>query len=156
MTSLWPNDYIIFTFYYILSIRTSNLTTFVKKVFKLDALFGLWQNDCFVTKWLQEGGGYGMVTPFFFLIFVLVGLKEACMSNFSFLGSFSGTSPGRADAGYFKIKAKSAQLSWILGWAWQKSMIIVVPSSERLTAWSSTLGPKRREKVNDYSGTIVW
>jgi hypothetical protein len=38
----------------------------------------------------------------------------------SFLGSFSGTSPGgraggQADAGFFKIKANSAQLSWIWG-----------------------------------------
>ena len=40
--------------------------------------------------------GGGEVTPFLFLIFVLVGLKEACMLNFSFLGSFSGTSPGAA------------------------------------------------------------
>ena len=62
---------------------------------------------------MTAGGGVGGNT-IFFLIFVLVGLKEACMSNFSFLGSFSGTSPG-AGAGYFKIKAKSAQLSWILG-----------------------------------------
>ena len=68
----------------------------------------------------------------------------------------------------------------------KKSMIIVVPSSDRLTAWSSTLRPikqwwmflgpaccdtdlflkmaverkrkeeEKREKVNDYSGTIVW
>ena len=53
---------------------------------------------------------------FFFLIFVLVGLREASMLIFSFLGSFSGTSPGGlAGAGYFKINAKSAQLSWILG-----------------------------------------
>ena len=62
---------------------------------------------------MTAGGGGG--NTIFFLIFVLVGLKEACMSNFSFLGSFSGTSPGgRAGAGYFKIKANSVQLSWIL------------------------------------------
>ena len=30
--------------------------------------------------------GGGQVTPIFFLIFLLVGLKEACMPNFSFLG----------------------------------------------------------------------
>ena len=30
--------------------------------------------------------GGGQVTPIFFLIFLLVGLKEACMLNFSFLG----------------------------------------------------------------------
>ena len=41
---------------------------------------------------MTAGGGGG--NTIFFLIFVLVGLKEACMSNFSFLGSFSGTSPG--------------------------------------------------------------
>ena len=59
---------------------------------------------------MRGGGG----TPIFFLIFVLVGLKEACMSNFSFLGSFYGTIPGagvQADIGYFKIKANSDQLS---------------------------------------------
>ena len=55
---------------------------------------------------MTAGSGGG--NTIFFLIFVLVGLKEACMSNFSFLGSFSGTSPGgrpggRAGAGYFKI-----------------------------------------------------
>ena len=38
----------------------------------------------------------------------------------------------------------------------KKSMIIVVPSSDRLTACTATLGPKKkRKKVNDYSGTIV-
>jgi hypothetical protein len=38
------------------------------------------------------------VTLIFFLIFLLVGLKEACMPNFSFLGSYFTTSPdGRAD-----------------------------------------------------------
>jgi hypothetical protein len=42
----------------------------------------------------MTAGEGGEVTPFFF-IFVLVGLKEACMSNFSFLGRFSGTSPGK-------------------------------------------------------------
>ena len=30
--------------------------------------------------------GSGQVNPIFFLIFLLVGLKEACMPNFSFLG----------------------------------------------------------------------
>jgi hypothetical protein len=40
----------------------------------------LWQNDC------RRG-----VSPIIFFIVVLVGLKEACMLNFS----FSGTSPGQ-------------------------------------------------------------
>ena len=31
-------------------------------------------------------GGGGQVTQILFLIFLLVGLKEACMPNFSFLG----------------------------------------------------------------------
>jgi hypothetical protein len=58
---------------------------------------------------MTAGGG----DPIFF-IFVLVGLIEACMSNFSFLGSFFVTSLGQpADAGYFKSKANSPQLSWI-------------------------------------------
>ena len=39
----------------------------------------LWPNDC--------RGREGQVTPIFW-IFLLVGLKEACMPNFSFLGSF--------------------------------------------------------------------
>jgi hypothetical protein len=46
-----------------------------------------------VTKWLfcdqiTGGGGWPADISFFFFIFLLVGLKEACMPNFSFLGSF--------------------------------------------------------------------
>ena len=37
------------------------------------------------------------MTPILFVIFLLVGLKEACMSNFSFLGCYFTTIPdGRA------------------------------------------------------------
>ena len=99
-----------------------------------DEMTVLWRNDC----WRGGGGN----TIHFFFIFVLVGLKEACMSNFSFLGSFSGTSPGGlAGAGYFKIKAKSAQLSWILGWAWQYMYVIlgsfISNKARKIAIWSS-------------------
>ena len=48
-----------------------------------------------------------------FLIFVLVGLKEACMLNFSFLGSFSGTSPGRVlDISKLRLTQSSLAGSW--------------------------------------------
>jgi hypothetical protein len=40
--------------------------------------------------------GGGGLPNFLLLIFVLVGWKKADMSNFSFLGNFSGTSPGQA------------------------------------------------------------
>ena len=43
---------------------------------------------------MTAGGTGGGGNTIFLLIFVLVGLKEACMSNFSFFGSFSGTIPG--------------------------------------------------------------
>ena len=56
----------------------------------------------FIFMCIREGlvGGWPQL-----LIFVLVELKEACTSNFSFLGSFSGTSHWRS--------------GWIRGWAWQ-------------------------------------
>ena len=62
------------------------------------------------------GWGEGEERPFYF-IFVLVGLKEACMSNFSFLGSFSGTSPGRAggrvlDFSKLRLSQPSLAGSW--------------------------------------------
>ena len=47
MAGLWPNDCIIFVFYYIFLVFTSNLTTFVKKVFELDVLFKLLWNYSF-------------------------------------------------------------------------------------------------------------
>ena len=57
-----------------------------------------------------EGGGH----QYFFLIFVLVGLKEACMSNFSFLGSFYGTSPGGRVLDISKLRLTQPSLagSW--------------------------------------------
>ena len=68
---------------------------------------------------MTAGGGGGGATPFFFFTFVLVGLKEACMSNFSFLGSFSGTFPGGGWGWVvgekLKIKLNSAQLELDLG-----------------------------------------
>ena len=52
------------------------------------------------------------------MIFVLVGLIEACMSNFSFLGSFSGTSPGRAGGQMLDIsKLRLTQPSLAGSWA---------------------------------------
>ena len=54
MTVLWPNDCIIMSYYYILSIIISNVITFVKEVFWLDVLFRfdemtvLWPNDCII------------------------------------------------------------------------------------------------------------
>jgi hypothetical protein len=42
----------------------------------------------------MTAGGGGAGDPNFFLIFLLVGLKEACMLNFSFLGSYFTTIPG--------------------------------------------------------------
>ena len=36
MTVLWPNDCIIMSYYYIVSIKISNVTTFVKEVVWLD------------------------------------------------------------------------------------------------------------------------
>ena len=53
MTVLWPNDWIILSFYYVLTIRVLNVTTFVKEVFWLDVWFRLWRNGCFVTKWVR-------------------------------------------------------------------------------------------------------
>ena len=51
MTVLWPNDCIFLSFHYILSTRISNVITFVKEVFWLDAgldcdeMAVLWPND---------------------------------------------------------------------------------------------------------------
>ena len=61
---------------------------------------------------MTAGGGGG--NTIFFLIFVLVGLKEACMSNFSFLGSFSGTSPGGRVLDISKLRLSQPSLagSW--------------------------------------------
>ena len=52
---------------------------------------------------LAPSFAFRQVTPIFVLIFLLVGLKEACMPNFSFLGSFFTASPdGRAAGGINK------------------------------------------------------
>ena len=48
------------------------------------------------------------MTPIFFLIFLLVGLKEACMLNSSFLRSFFTTSPG---GGLEELKIRLTQSS---------------------------------------------
>ena len=47
MTVMWPNDCIILSFYYILSMRIWNVRPFVKEVFWLDAWYRLWWSDWF-------------------------------------------------------------------------------------------------------------
>ena len=52
MTVLWPNDCMNISYYYILSIRMSNVTTLVKEVFDwmcsldCDEITALQPNDC--------------------------------------------------------------------------------------------------------------
>ena len=51
ITVLWPNDCVILSFYYILSVKISYVTTFVKEVFWLNALFRL---DKITVLWPNE------------------------------------------------------------------------------------------------------
>jgi uncharacterized membrane protein len=58
------------------------------------------------------------VNHIWYVLWVASWVIRSCIPIISFLGSFSGTSPGavgRAGAGYFKIKATSAS-RW--AWAW--------------------------------------
>ena len=54
MTLLWPNDCMTMSFYQILSIRISNVTTVFKKFFDCmcsldcDKMTVLWLNDCII------------------------------------------------------------------------------------------------------------
>ena len=51
MTALLPKWQLTFTFYKTFSNSVPNWTTFVKKVFGLDAWFTKWRNYSFVSKW---------------------------------------------------------------------------------------------------------
>ena len=113
---------------------------------------------------MTAGGGGG--NTIFFLIFVLVGLKEACMSNFSFLGSFSGTSPGRPggrmlDISKLRLTQPSLAGSWAeLGkkkWLGLKPLKLNMPvktfTGERLDFWLAQV--QLVEVVNSRGDRII-